>query len=114
MNFPPHSTYDIRVMFAKSRKHVVRIIPYTLDSFAKPIRRIDRFMTNVLQVQRVADTINCENVAGIHTDGLTANARLHVRVVLSLRVSHTSCSHARDEHVHYAPCQYVLYTCMSY
>lgn len=33
----------------------------SLDTFAKPIRRIDRFMTNVLQVQRVADTINCEN-----------------------------------------------------
>lgn len=28
---------------------------------------------------------------------------------LELRALHTSCGHARDVHVHYASCQYVLY-----
>lgn len=69
-------------------------------------------MTNVLQVQCVvADTINCENCR-IYTNGLVANARLHVRVVLSyyeLRVWHTSSGHAHDVHVHYASCQYIRY-----
>lgn len=64
------STFDLRYScnVRKYREHIVRIIPYTLDRFAKPIRRTGRFMINVLQVQRVADTINCENCRYIRMD----------------------------------------------